>query len=80
MYRIYDNTTYQSLTINENFDPGITLVIDCDNRTIIGDDGNDYSTNITLNSFWLCVNPQNDFDLSNSTGCMVQTVQFQEGC
>ncbi len=75
--QIYDNISYKSVTINESFDEEIILIVDCNERTIKDSDGNDYSNNITLNSSWLVI--LNDFDLSNSTGCIIQKVEFKEG-
>ena len=75
--QIYDNVSNQSLTLNHDFDSGIQLIIDCDGRTVTDSDGNDYTSYITFNSSWPVI--KNDFDFSNSTGCLIQTVMFKEG-
>jgi hypothetical protein len=76
--QIYDNISGQYLTINNDLDPGLNLVIDCEQRTIIGSDGWDYSNDVTLDSLWMVI--MNDYDYSNSTGCLIQSVEYQEGC
>jgi len=54
------------------------LIIDCNSRTITDEDGIDYTEYLTLNSFWMVIN--SNYDYSNSTGCYIQSVQYQEGC
>jgi len=76
--QIFDNVTGQSITIANNFIANTTLIIDCNSRTITDEDGIDYTEYLTLNSFWMVIN--SNYDYSNSTGCYIQSVQYQEGC
>lgn len=75
--QVYDSITAQSLTINNNFTNGLILTVDCDDRTIKGSDGIDYTSYVTLNSFWPVL--QGDYDFTTSSGCVVEKVQFKEG-
>ena len=75
--QIFDNVTAQSVTVAFNFTEGTILIFDCEARTVKDSNGADYTSFITLNSTWPVV--RGDFDYSNSTGCLIQTVQFREG-
>jgi hypothetical protein len=55
----------------------MNLTIDCDDRTIKGSDGIDYTSKVTLNSFWPVL--RGDYDFTTSTGCIIQKVAFKEG-
>lgn len=75
--QLYDQITGQSLTINNEFSAEMNLTIDCDDRTIKGSDGIDYTSKVTLNSFWPVL--RGDYDFTTSTGCIIQKVAFKEG-
>ncbi len=75
--QIFNNVSYQSITILNDFDEGVNLIIDCEKRIIVDTAGNDYSKKISLNSTWSVI--LTDFDFSNSTGCLIQNIQFKEG-
>lgn len=75
--QLYDQITGQSLTINNEFSAGMNLTIDCDDRTIKSNDGIDYTSKVTLNSFWPVL--RGDYDFTTSAGCIIQKVAFKEG-
>lgn len=64
------------LTINEQLD-GVTLIIDCQERRVYDADTlEDYTSSVSLTSIWPVL--IGDYNFSESTGCFIQKVMFQE--
>jgi len=75
---LWDNVSDQFLTINHQFIEGTVLRVDMENRTILDVDGVDYGEEITLDSYWFRIRGGARYDLTGSTGCVIQRVEFRE--
>lgn len=74
---LYESHSYQSLTIDHQFQDGTILIIDCNERTIKTGNGEDYTDKRTLDSDWFEF--RRDYDFSDSEGCIIQSITYQEG-
>lgn len=73
---ITDSVSGQFMNIQHTFEEGTILTIDHQKRTVKDNLGNSYLTDVSLDSYWFKI--QNEYDFNESTGCLVQTVTFQE--
>lgn len=74
---IFEHRSNQIFILNHQFTAGTVLIIDCKNRTVKDTDGTDYTTEVALVSVWPMLS--GPYDFTRSTGCVIQTVAFQEG-
>jgi predicted phage tail component-like protein len=72
---ITDSITGQSLTINTIISEGQVFTVDCINRTVTDSSGNDYSTDVDINSQWFGF--YNNYNLT-TVGATLQSVEFTE--
>jgi phage-related protein len=75
---LWDNISDQFLTIDHQFTPGTVLLVDMKNMTITDTGGVDYSDEITHNSYWFKIRGGAWYNLTGSTGCIIQRVEFRE--
>ena len=66
----------QYLIINHTFENGEVLVIDTDKRTIMDLSGNNYFDKVSPDSFYFRI--REDYDFSESEGCIIQTISYRE--
>ncbi len=73
---LHESNTGQLLRISNTFAAGTVLLIDCNKRTIMDPTGTNYISSVGLDSYWFKI--ARDYDFSDSTGCTIQMISYNE--
>lgn len=75
---ITESYTAQYMKIEHQFIAGTVLTIDIQNRTILDQDGTDWMSSVSFDSYLITILEKSNYDFSGSTGVTIQKVEFEE--
>jgi predicted phage tail component-like protein len=73
---VRDTVTGNTITLNDSPGENTTLYIDCEKRTITDDAGNEYQTDLALNTVW--INFLDEYSIT-TTGGVFQQLSYRPG-